>query len=109
VAKQTWNIQYGVSGFELGEGTIYSTTNNPDVLSNLGGSIIYEYYVQAVCANGYESLYTGPVSFTMPLVNDEACDAIEIPMDGQDYFFHNQAATANESSIIMIPDCRLHR
>jgi hypothetical protein len=107
-AETEWNIEYGPIGFTLGTGTTYTTTNNnPDVLSGLAGSIIYQYYVQASCSNGYTSLFVGPASFTMPIVNDEACDAILLPADGQNRYFHNQGATASESGIIIIPsvDC----
>lgn len=63
-SETTWNIQYGVSGFTLGTGTILTgITDNPYTLSGINPSTVYQYYVQAECG-GTQSTWTGPFSFT---------------------------------------------
>lgn len=99
-AETMWNVEYGPVGFELGTGTMYSTmNNNTDTLVGLMGSATYEYYVQAACASGDTSLFTGPNSFTMPLTNDDACDAIELAVDGQTLSFSSVGSTSQGEPI----------
>lgn len=69
--ETSWNIQYGVSGFTLGTGTIVNGVTNPNTLSGLSASTTYQYYVQAVCGGtAGDSTWAGPFSFTT------ACSAI---------------------------------
>jgi hypothetical protein len=93
-AETMWNIEYGVSGFTLGTGTSYSTTTNaPDTLSGLNLGTLYQYYVQASCASGDTSLFVGPFSFFTTVSNDEACNAIVVPVDGLTRTFGNFGST----------------
>ena len=64
----TWNIEYGTSGFVLGEGTLESITDNPYTLSGLSDSTTYDYYVQADCGDGDSSSWTGPFTFQTSVV-----------------------------------------
>ncbi|CAG5086347.1 T9SS type A sorting domain-containing protein [Parvicella tangerina] len=90
-----WNVEYGPAGFTLGNGTMYTTTNNgPDTLVGLSPSAVYDFYVQASCASGDTSLYTGPFTFAMPLGNDDACDAMELPVDGVGRWFTSTGSTS---------------
>ncbi|MBL6871624.1 MAG: T9SS type A sorting domain-containing protein, partial [Flavobacteriales bacterium] len=59
-----WEIQYGISGFVLGNGTIDSVNSNPYSLTGLSGSSSYDYYVKAICAPGDSSSWAGPITFT---------------------------------------------
>lgn len=94
-AETMWNVEYGPTGFALGSGVSYTTTeNNSDTLLGLLGSATYQFYVQAACASGDTSLFTGPYTFSMPLTNDDACDAIDLPVDGLVRYFSNVGATA---------------
>lgn len=62
--ENSWQIQYGRSGFILGTGTIIPATSNPYVLSGLTPGYHYEFYVRAICDNGSASSYwTGPYFF----------------------------------------------
>ncbi len=95
-----WNVEYGPAGFTLGTGTMYTTTNNnPDTLVGLDPSGIYDFYVQAACAGGDTSEFTGPYSFAMPLGNDDACDAIELPVDGMSRAYTSTGSTSQGEPI----------
>ncbi len=63
-SSTTWNIEYGPSGFTLGTGTqITGTGDNPYSLSGLSAATSYDWYVQAVCGVGEESVWVGPSTF----------------------------------------------
>jgi hypothetical protein len=94
-AETEWNIQYGPSGFTIGSGTVVNTNNNTlEQLTGLNSGTAYQYYVQAVCGNGYTSLYNGPFTFATLVTNDEACNAIVVPVDGITRTFGNYGSTA---------------
>lgn len=94
-AETEWNVEYGPLGFTLGTGTQYTTIqNNTDTLVGLSPSAVYQYYVQAACASGDTSLFSGPFTFTMPLGNDNTCDAIELPVDGVVRVFNSNGSTS---------------
>lgn len=57
-----WNIEYGIEGFVLGEGTSVKVTENPYTLTGLLAGMFYDFYVQADCGDGTAE-WTGPVSF----------------------------------------------
>lgn len=59
-----WNIEYGITGFTPGNGTLISSiSNNPYQLSGLTPSTIYDFYIQSNCNNS-ESGWTGPYTFS---------------------------------------------
>ena len=61
----TWNIQYGPTGFSLGNGTIIpNVPAAPYNLTNLTPQTTYQFYVQADCGGGDLSLWVGPITFT---------------------------------------------
>lgn len=64
--ETTWNIEWGSPGFTPGTGAEIGSdvvTNTPSTsVSGLIPDTDYEFYVQADCGGGDESLWTGPVS-----------------------------------------------
>ena len=61
--ETAWDIQYGVTGFTLGSGTIVTDVNASNyALSGLASGTVYQYYVRANCASE-DSLWAGPFSF----------------------------------------------
>ncbi len=99
-----FNLQYGPTGFELGTGTIYGadetyadTVFNADFIA--GG--VYQVYVQAVCGVDTVSAYVGPITFIMPISNDDPCGAQMLEADGTVYTLNNNGATvaAGENAI----------
>lgn len=61
-AETQWNVQYGVSGFTLGTGTVVTGVGNPHILTGLTADTVYQYYVQADCGSE-QSIWAGPYSF----------------------------------------------
>ena len=103
---QSFNIQYGMTGFQLysqpGSVTVPANgINFTDTVSNVNlmGSGVYDVYVQAVCPTD-SSAYSGPFTIVMPATNDLVC-AKEALQLGQTYTFNNATATVslNEASI----------
>jgi len=83
----TWNIEYGVSGFTPGSGTMLTNvTNNPYTISGLTAETDYDYYVQSVCGPADTSSWAGPSLFSTlsdPLSNPSVCEVdIAIPDAG---------------------------
>ncbi|KAA1243548.1 fibronectin type III domain-containing protein [Aquimarina sp. RZ0] len=61
--EDAWQLQYGESGFVLGEGEILDTENNPETISDLSSDTRYDVYIRSNCdANGFSD-WIGPVSF----------------------------------------------
>ena len=59
-----WNVQYGPTGFALGNGTVEAVATHPYTVTNLTPGTTYDFYVQADCGGGDTSLWTGPVTVT---------------------------------------------
>ena len=57
-----WVIEYGPTGFTLGEGTIETATANPYTISGLEHSTIYDFYVKSDCGGGDVSYYSNVYS-----------------------------------------------
>ena len=63
--ETSWNLEWGVSGFNLGSGTIINgLTNTNYSLSSLTNNTNYDFYVQAICDSNTNSTWQGPYSFT---------------------------------------------
>ncbi|WP_417238429.1 T9SS type A sorting domain-containing protein [Bizionia sp.] len=76
----TWNVEWGVTDFTLGTGTLISgTTTNPQPLSGLTALTTYDYYVQADCGGGDLSAWSGPYTFTTsgPIPTNISCATAE--------------------------------
>lgn len=61
--EETWQIQYGAQGFELGSGTIVEVNTTTFKIENLQTGTAYDVYVNALCGPGNESEWIGPVTF----------------------------------------------
>jgi hypothetical protein len=57
-----WTIEYGVSGFVQGTGTVVANVTNPYALSGLLPNTNYQYYVRANCTSS-PSAYSTPFTF----------------------------------------------
>jgi hypothetical protein len=62
----SWNIEYGISGFILGSGTIVNTTSNPDTVGGLLPNSDYDFYVTSICGAGDTAFTVGPITITTP-------------------------------------------
>lgn len=60
----TYEIQIGASGFTLGEGQIYESSENPTKIAGLTGGTEYEFYIRTICTNEDESAWAQPQTFT---------------------------------------------
>ena len=50
--ETAWNVEYGLTGFTLGSGTLTSTTTPSYSMSGLSDNTSYDIYVQADCGSG---------------------------------------------------------
>lgn len=73
-----WNIEWGLSGFSLGTGSIINNLNvNNTTLNGLSPFTSYDFYVQADCDSNGLSTWSGPLTFTT-IANAGTCGAFEI-------------------------------
>lgn len=49
--SESWNVQYGETGFELGSGDIITVTDTFALISDLIGNTTYDFYVQSNCGD----------------------------------------------------------
>jgi len=61
-SETLWNIEYGISGFTQGTGTIVSSSTNLTTISGLLPNTAYQFYVRANCGNGDQSIWIGPIN-----------------------------------------------
>ncbi len=95
LSETAWNVEYGTIGFTQGSGTTAMFDSNPDTITGLSLGGIYDFYLQADCGGGDASTWQGPITVAMPIVNDTACGAILVDVDGQTRFFSNVGATVD--------------
>ena len=70
-AVSSWQVQYGVSGFALGTGTMATVTTNEYTINGLNNGTAYDVYVKSVCGADDESIWVGPYTFeTAPSCTD---------------------------------------
>ncbi len=109
---ESFNIQYGMSGFPLYTGTeiVAVGTNNADTIvdATLMGGGVYQVYVQAVCTdllNGGTdtSAFIGPFTVVMPLTTDTVCGAELLQVDGTQYTFNNTGGTVSPGEATIAP------
>ena len=62
-SASAWAIEYGPTGFTLGEGTVVTTSDNPFTVEDLTPATTYDFYVYSDCG-GLLSDAFGPVSAT---------------------------------------------
>lgn len=78
--QSSWSIEYGLSGFTQGTGTLLSGLSNPTTISSLDPATLYEFYLQANCDVDDDSLWVGPFTFRTlcdpPFITDSTGDTI---------------------------------
>lgn len=62
-SETSWNIEYGLLGFNQGTGTIINGVTNPFALTGLNPNTAYTFYVQADCGGGELSPWSTPKTF----------------------------------------------
>ncbi len=63
-STSNWDLEYGLSGFTLGQGTRISTTTPSYTVSGLTSGTDHDFYVQDNCGIGHVSSWAGPHTFT---------------------------------------------
>ena len=58
------NMEWGVEGFSIGEGTSLVVSNNTFSLQNLLSSTTYQFYIQDDCSTDGASAWVGPFTFS---------------------------------------------
>ncbi len=86
-----WNIEYGVSGFTPGTGTMGTASGTPDFTASVTSNTEYEFYVQADCGGGDLSGWFGPISAYSGYCEFEGLDP--------DYYINNFSTTGGATNI----------
>ena len=63
VTESLWQIQWGTSGFSLGNGVFDTTSVTNYSLASLSASMGYDFYVRSICSAGDTSYWQGPLTF----------------------------------------------
>ena len=66
-SETLWNVQWGLSGFNPGSGLGDTTSVTNFIMTPLSPSTAYDVYVQAICAGGDSSSWTGPYTYNTPI------------------------------------------
>lgn len=85
-------VEYGVHGFERGQGTTQATSTPDVTLGGLQGCTYYDVYVDAICAASGDTLGTAT-----PFLMLSGCDGVDLPYDmdfNVDYINPEQASHA---------------
>ena len=90
--SDTWQIQYGLSGFGQGEGTVITVTTNPFVVTGLQGQTPYDFYVRTVCGDGWYSTWSNVATVTTDEPSVE-CGVVE-----------NVTASVDNSTVVIAWD-----
>jgi len=59
--ENSWELQYGPTGFALGSGTIVPSTTTNKVITGLSATAGYDFYVRSNCSATENSNWVGPV------------------------------------------------
>jgi hypothetical protein len=65
-SETAWDLEWGVTGFTQGSGTVTALQSNPHTLTGLMSNTMYSYYLRANCGNNDLSPWVGPFSFMTP-------------------------------------------
>jgi hypothetical protein len=91
--ETNWNIEYGVSGFTLGTGMTGTASGTAQFTgSSLNPNTSYDFYVQADCGGGDESVWLGPISAYTGYCEFQGTDP--------DYYINNFSTTGGATSNI---------
>ena len=91
-AETEWFVEWGAQGFPPGTGTSYVTTDLNDTITGTTSGTFYDIYVQSICGVG-DSSGASIISFNTSISNDDACNAIMVPVDGSVNLFTSIGAT----------------
>jgi len=61
--QQNVNIEYGISGFTIGNGTTIVSSTNPNLIDNLTPNTSYDVYLKTSCDNSEESDFSAVTTF----------------------------------------------
>ncbi|MBC7605434.1 MAG: hypothetical protein H7199_00525 [Burkholderiales bacterium] len=89
--ENTWEVQYGASGFALGAGTTANATATTKLVTGLLGTLGYDFYVRSNCTDG-NSTWVGPVN--VPAIGNVAGDYWPTAINNQWVFDLNGATQA---------------
>ncbi|MEO9532381.1 MAG: fibronectin type III domain-containing protein [Crocinitomicaceae bacterium] len=98
--ETAWNVEWGVTGFTPGTGTLTNVNNFPDTTFGVPAGGVFDFYVQADCGFGVNNPWVGPITYISPIVNDSTCDAIPVPVDGSTTVYSNVGATMQTGTIV---------
>ncbi len=87
--NNNWNIQYGIKGFQLGQGVELQSLGSSDTITQLSTNSIYEFYIQSNCGSNDLSSWEGPLTVYTKIDNDSSCNAIFISPNGALNKTHN--------------------
>jgi hypothetical protein len=62
--SSSWNIEYGIAGFALGNGTQPTGPISNPYTATIAANTAYEFYVQTDCGGGDLSAWAGPYAFS---------------------------------------------
>lgn len=62
-SDSAYSVEYGLSGFTLGTGTILNSTVDNIAITGLAASTPYDFYVTTICPSGDSASAVGPYSF----------------------------------------------
>ncbi|TSJ39005.1 GEVED domain-containing protein [Fluviicola chungangensis] len=92
-SETDWNIEYGVSGFTQGSGMTGTASVTPAFTAgSLTPNTSYDFYVQANCGGGDESMWIGPITAYTGYCEFVGTDP--------DYFINNFSTTGGATSNI---------
>lgn len=95
-----WQIEYGPSGFGLGNGTKLSVTSPLVQISGLMPNVKYEFYVRDSCAAGNVSAWVGPVYFGGVVENCDNFEAYQAGLlDPQSNLFEGWLGNGGDSEV----------
>lgn len=100
-----FDIYYGDYRFDtLVEGSfVQENLNGADtLLSAFVSGGVYDVYIRAVCGN-HSSRTLGPITVLAPLNHDDACDALNLQVDGATRYFHNTTAGVEAGEGVVEP------
>ena len=80
--ETSWNLEWGISGFNLGSGTLVNgLTSTNYSLNSLSNNTSYDFYVQANCSNSNVSSWRGPYTFnTNNISTGAACGTFTLTL-----------------------------
>lgn len=59
-----WDVEYGVTGYVAGTGTVQNNTILSDTIVGLMSGVTYDFYVRSDCGGVDQGVWIGPVSYT---------------------------------------------